>query len=267
MGDPKGACDDAALSLAKLISRGLHDAINDPSVPEAARSPAYDVLQRFTINEFQLGEIFQMWKKGGTPRDAVCGWAASNYESFLEPLMPRSHPRSLQQTDTSALTYASVTLGLFSSFLVAITTVAVYRQKDRRVFRYAQVDFLWILLFGGFILGAGASLVGAPASSATCIAAVWLVNTGYSCMLVPLIVKVHGGPAAHRVWTLQRSQHETSAVARATSSKILSTHCLSKAQHTARWERKKQKQRRTSHLRKVSPSYPRTSSRSLPKAR
>ena len=40
-GSPEGACDDPDQALMKLISAGLYEVINDPSIPEARRSPAY----------------------------------------------------------------------------------------------------------------------------------------------------------------------------------------------------------------------------------
>ena len=56
--------------------------------------------------------------------------------------------------------------------------------------RYAQVEFLWILLFKALTLALGAIVAALPPTDASCVAEVWLVNCGYTLILVPLIIKV-----------------------------------------------------------------------------
>ena len=96
VGAPEGVCDEPSRYILKVITGSLYDVIYDPSVPEAIRSPAYDVLDLFRISELQLGELFNYWYTKPTPRDAVCQWAVENIE-YLRTFVPRSYPRVLRE--------------------------------------------------------------------------------------------------------------------------------------------------------------------------
>lgn len=80
VGNREGSCDVPPIPNYKLLSSGLYKLIYDPEIPEGRRSPAYDVVKEFTIDGFQLGEIFELWlgqnvdKYGYDPRNAVCTW-------------------------------------------------------------------------------------------------------------------------------------------------------------------------------------------------
>jgi hypothetical protein len=67
VGDAKGVCDEAVRPLQKLILARLYEDLNDPSIPEAIRSPAHDVLRLFSVSELQLDEIFRYWTEMGDP--------------------------------------------------------------------------------------------------------------------------------------------------------------------------------------------------------
>jgi len=80
-GPPEGTCDFPPVSLIKVVSKGLHKLVYDSSIPEAKRSPAFDVLNRFTIDTFELEKIFANWQSSPTVdqygydvRNAVCEW-------------------------------------------------------------------------------------------------------------------------------------------------------------------------------------------------
>jgi hypothetical protein len=55
---------------------------------------------------------------------------------------------------------------------------------------FAQVEFLFLLLVGLLTINIGAIVISMPATDASCVASVWLVNAGYTFVLIPLIVKV-----------------------------------------------------------------------------
>ena len=80
VGNPEGVCDVPPIPNYKLISTGLYKLVNDPEISVPMRSPAYDVVNEYSIDGFQLGEIFEYWltpnfdKFGFDPRDAVCKW-------------------------------------------------------------------------------------------------------------------------------------------------------------------------------------------------
>lgn len=67
----------------------------------------------------------------------------------------------------------------------------VFRQRKRRVFLYAQIEFLYLLLAGSACVAVGAILQGLEnPTNATCVAQIWLTSLGYTLELVPLLVKV-----------------------------------------------------------------------------
>lgn len=79
-GSSLGTCDIPPTSLNKVLSTGLYELVDSEPI-EAKRSPAYDVLNRLTVDTYELEKIFQYWlsssnidKYGYEPRDAVCRW-------------------------------------------------------------------------------------------------------------------------------------------------------------------------------------------------
>lgn len=151
VGDASGVCDDAVANLCKIISKGLYDSSYDPTVAEAAQSPAYEVLRNFLIASLQLGGIFQNQRTAASPREAICQFAVDNFDSLLKPLVPRSHPRTLKEEPQAGLTYFSMALGLLTCLLVVIVTAWVYTRRHRRVIRYAQIYFFVVAALRWFL--------------------------------------------------------------------------------------------------------------------
>ena len=90
---------------------------------------------------------------------------------------------------SSAPTFALV-LGILSVAATLVSTILTYVQRKRRVFIYAQIEFVFILLFGLLLVSLSAITAALLPSNANCVATVWLVNIGYSFELVPLVVKI-----------------------------------------------------------------------------
>ena len=189
VGSPEEACDNPAEPLRKLINAGLRDVLTREDIPEAARSPAYDALRLFHITEIQLAELFDLWESKPTPRDAVCTWAAKNFD-FLNSTVPYSYPRITQDKDDSTLGYIAISAGSLATFLVAMTWCLVYTRRKKSAIQFAQIDFLSILLSGSLFVSLGSIFSSVPASDSTCLASVWFVHLGYTLELVPLIIKV-----------------------------------------------------------------------------
>lgn len=188
VGPPEAACSQAPRPLAKLLSSTLQDT-KFSHLPEAVLSPAYTMLQSFQLREIQLNELFGLWNNEDSPREAVCRWASENMD-FLNLNVPPTYPRVSQSEGASAFSYITMTIAACCAVLVTLTAVAVYKCQSRGAIRYAQVEFLWLLLAGSLLITIGAILSSVPASNATCTAAVWFINIGYTLELVPLIVKV-----------------------------------------------------------------------------
>jgi hypothetical protein len=187
VGSPDAACDHSPISLHKLLSTSLQDI--GMATEEAARNPASEFTEHFSLTELQLGEIFELWQTMPTPRDAVCQWAAQNL-AFLKATVPPSYPRSLQIDTNQYFMYGLVTLGSIATLLVVITTGLVHRYRTMASIRHAQLGFLRLLLMGSFMVAVGAILLGVPATNGTCIASTWFINLGYTLELVPLVIKV-----------------------------------------------------------------------------
>lgn len=190
VGSPIGVCQDAPNPLQKVMSQGLYYSIYNPSIPEGKRSPAYDVINLFTLSSLQIGEFFDYWVAKGSPREAICQWAVDNMETLLT-YIPPTFPRVVQEVnDQPFLLYGSIALGALATVQVLWTWYKVYRQRNRRVIRTAQVEFLFLILAGAFCVSLGAIVTGMSPTNASCVAEVWLVDVGYTLELVPLIVKV-----------------------------------------------------------------------------
>lgn len=153
VGAPEEACGDPVEPLRKLINVGLAEALDSSDIPEEARSPAYDILRFFAITEIQLGELFDAWESAASPRDAVCQWAVDNLEQHLQQMIPPSYPRVVQENSQHSLYgVISMVLGGLACLVVFMTAYLVYRKRNEPSIKFAQIDFLAILLVGSFSL-------------------------------------------------------------------------------------------------------------------
>lgn len=190
VGDPAGVCDEPPQAIDKLIVATLREATSGLQIPKAERSPAYDVLNSFTISEFQIFEIFDYWKAEPTPRDALCRWASENVD-YLYAFVPDTFPRSVEKSnDKSALFYVTTILGSLAVVLVVVTAFLVHRQRKKPAIRYAQISFMRLLLAGDFLVSIGAIVKGIPPTTVSCMCSLWFVNIGFTLEFAPLIVKV-----------------------------------------------------------------------------
>mmetsp|Transcript_11492 Transcript_11492/g.25547 ORF Transcript_11492/g.25547 Transcript_11492/m.25547 type:complete len:599 (-) Transcript_11492:377-2173(-) len=197
VGDPRGVCDESVRPLSKLVISRLQRILDDDSIPEAIRSPAYEALSMFSFSELQLDEIFALWKDLKDPRDAVCTWAAENLDLYLKQFVPYQYPRVYQNGDEmGVLSSVSISLGSATVLLVLWVACLVYRHQKESAIRLAQVEFLALLLVGSFFTASSSILAGSPATDGTCVAEMWFVDMGYTLGLVPLTVKIG---AVHRI--------------------------------------------------------------------
>lgn len=197
LGVPEGVCDENARPLHKLILSELATLSKGDQIPEAIHSPAHDVVSQFTITELQINEMFSYWQTMESPREAICQWVVDNLEDIQQQYIPKTYPRTFEtgksapSSSASSLRYITSILGGVAFALVVVTTVLLYRQRHRRVFRYAQIEFLYLLLAGSCCVAMGGVLRGLEnPTDATCLTQVWLTSLGYTLELVPLLVKV-----------------------------------------------------------------------------
>jgi len=186
VGYPEEACEWPTEPLRKMITGNLQDVLD--AQLEASRSPAYDMLRLFQISELQLGQLFDLYESEPTPRDAVCTWLANNFE-FVHASIPSTYPRITREESSSSLTHGAFSVGISSAMFVLVTAALVYHNRTKAAVRFAQLDFLYILLGGSFLVSIGSILTSLSASNATCVAGIWFVHLGFTFGLVPLIIK------------------------------------------------------------------------------
>ena len=194
IGDPLGSCDSEAHSLQKLIVSNLYE--RTYSVEEASRSPGYDAVKSFTVSDLQIEQMFRAWYKRNIdrwnydPRDAVCNWVAENID-ILRSFVPRGYPRSINsRAYNESYLYAAIAFAALVALLVISACATTYRYRLKTVMVYAQVNFMYLLLLGLFLVCIGSILYAIEPSTGICNARQWFVVVGYSFELVPLIVKV-----------------------------------------------------------------------------
>ena len=104
--------------------------------------------------------------------------------------MPRSYPRHVQEKEESIISTVAAALGGVGAAATLLTVIITYNQRKRPVFVFAQVEFVFLLLFGLLLVSTGAVLTALPPTNLRCVFTAWLVNIGYSFELVPLVVKI-----------------------------------------------------------------------------
>jgi len=207
VGPLEGVCDETARPLHKLMLKEMFELTQGAGVPKARHSPAHSVVSQFSLTELQINEMFKYWQtvdsSSWTPREAICQWAVDNLD-HLTQYIPRTYPRTVETSSNQALFISTIILGTLATLMVVATTFFVYTNRSRRVFRYAQIEFLYLLLAGAAAVGVGAILTGLQqhSTNVTCVSQIWLLGLGYTLTLVPLLVKV---AAINRL--MQAAQH------------------------------------------------------------
>ncbi|KAL3917281.1 MAG: hypothetical protein SGILL_004790, partial [Bacillariaceae sp.] len=200
VGSELGVCAVPASPNYKAISTGLFELVhNNPNIPVPLQSPAYEVVKEFTMNTFQLGVIFDQWlspsngtldKFGYDPRQAVCSWVQENLEDLQRQLIPRSYPRDIQIEETSMVSKVAIAFGFLAVTATLVTTAFTVKLRKNKSFVYAQIEFVFLLLFGLLQVSIAGVVSAFPPTDGLCIATSWLVNVGYTFELVPLVVKI-----------------------------------------------------------------------------
>ena len=233
VGPPGASCANPSQPLSKLVTGKMYDFLHNSGIPDPAINPAYEMMRRFQFSEQQLGQLFDLWESEPSPRDAVCKWAVDNLD-YLLGMVPSSYPRAVQEEPHSAFGYAMIGLGTFATLVVLATAFMVAKKKDKPSVKYAQLDFLYMLLCGSVLVGIGAILSSVPASDGSCIVSSpsleltnrisfalvhpfsvflskqsteWFINIGYTLELLPLVVKA---AAINKMMSAARSMRRVS---------------------------------------------------------
>lgn len=193
-GNMEGSCADELSVMRRVIVQALGD--HTFLTPPGERSPAYDGIKNMRVSDISMDAMMRRWisrkvdKYGFDPREAVCSWAAENVD-ILSSAIPRGYPRVVQENEWYApVMYAGATLSAIMLLATLLVASLVYKHREKRSVKVAQLDFLAIILSGILALAVGAVVYILPPSPATCISKQWLLTLGYTLSITPLLVKV-----------------------------------------------------------------------------
>ncbi|KAL3941189.1 MAG: hypothetical protein SGBAC_004421, partial [Bacillariaceae sp.] len=191
-GVDEGSCDDNAHATKTVVAMSLRDSTMETS--DAYQSPAYAFIRNFNMDELELSQLLRVFsargQTGHAAREVVCEWVGNNM-GYIHSFIPPSHPRVVKARSTQgAVDILCIAVGAFAVVYVLVATMQMYKQRKMKVFRYSQVTFIFVVLFGLFLVAIGSILYVIEPSNFVCTAQIWLVAMGYTCMLVPLIIKV-----------------------------------------------------------------------------
>ena len=108
----------------------------------------------------------------------------------MQNFIPRNYPRTVREETETVGTKIAVAFGVLAAFTTLVTVVMTYRQRKRKVFQYAQVEFVFLLLLGLLLVSAAGLITAIPPTDFRCVTIAWLLNIGYTFELVPLVVKI-----------------------------------------------------------------------------
>jgi hypothetical protein len=194
VGDPIGACGQGPEMLYRLVASSLGQ--EDSKTPQAIRSAAHETVTRFRIDDLEIDALVDTWLQRGVDtwgydsRDAVCHWVADNIDS-LQSFIPTGYPRQIQSNSWyGPLTASGLVVGVVAIVLVVVTASAIIYWRDEKAMVYAQLNFLYLIVSGFFLVTVGAVIYALEPTNTRCMAREWLVTLGYTLGIVPLLVKV-----------------------------------------------------------------------------
>jgi len=194
VGNPIGACGQGPETLHKLVASSLGQEAADTL--QAIRSAAHETLTRFRITDLEIDALVDTWLERGIDtwgydsRDAVCHWVADNIE-FLQSFVPNGYPRHIQTNYWyGPLTKSGLVVGCVAIVFVLMTASAIFYWRDEKAMIYAQLNFIYLIVSGFFLVSVGAVIYALEPTDSRCNAKEWLVTLGYTLGIVPLLVKV-----------------------------------------------------------------------------
>lgn len=111
-------------------------------------------------------------------------------EELERRLIPPTFPRKIEERKSSVFQIVALVFGAIAVVTTILFMIRTYLHRKNLVFVYAQVQFVFLLLFGLLLVSLSAITTALPPTNGSCIASVWLINIGYTFEIVPLIVKI-----------------------------------------------------------------------------
>ncbi|KAL7569548.1 hypothetical protein ACA910_013917 [Epithemia clementina (nom. ined.)] len=205
MGDALGVCAEPTHNIRRALSTTVYPLSKNPNTPEALWSPAHELLTDLALTDLQIGEIFDYWynnnnnnaedeegQYGLDPREATCRWLVDHFD-LVKSMIPKTFPRVVEENDSiynDPLQRVAIAMSSISMVVTILTVLGTIKLRHKPAVRHAQVEFLFLLLVGLLLVSVDSILWAIRPTDVICVAAMWLMNVGYTLELVPLIVKV-----------------------------------------------------------------------------
>jgi len=192
-GNIVGSCDDDAHALQTVVASSLRRLAEESS--EVLRSPAYQAILNLKVSQLDMNVILKKWVAGGRSgyagRKAACEWVIEHQDD-LRAFIPLGYPKRLSGEDSYDRPLLSAAGGIVAVSVLysLVTLIVVYRYRTVKVFVYAQVPFVVMVLVGLLLVGVGSIFTALEPQDGICISQKWFVTLGYTLGLVPLLVKV-----------------------------------------------------------------------------
>ena len=190
----KGAgCDQEANALQTVVASSLRDMTL--AVPEVDRSPGYQAIKNLKVSELDMNSMLRKWVAGGrsgyAAREAVCDWIVEHQEN-LEMFIPHGYPRVFAKNASYNRPLLHVAIGCAGAAVVYVLLAAamVCKYSAVKVFVYAQVPFVFMVLLGMFLVACGSIFLALDPHDPICVSQKWFITIGYTLELVPLLVKI-----------------------------------------------------------------------------
>jgi hypothetical protein len=192
-GPKGGGCDQDADALQTIVASSLRDLTFDTA--EVDRSPGYEAIKNLKVSQLDMNIMLKKWIAGGrsgyAAREAVCEWVIDNQDDLVS-FIPRGYPRVFSENASynEPLLYIAIGCGGVAVLYVLVAAVMVGRYASTKVFVYAQVPFVFMVLFGMFLVACGSILIALEPHDYICVSQKWFITLGYTFELVPLLVKI-----------------------------------------------------------------------------
>jgi len=161
-GNMIGDCDDDAHPLQTVVSSSLWKLAEESS--EVRRSLAYQAILNLKVSELDMNGILYRWvaegQSGYAARKAVCEWVIEHQDE-LRSFIPLGYPKKLSGDNSydKPLLSAAVGVAAVSVIYTLLTLIIVYRYRAVKVFVYAQVPFVVMVLVGMLLVGIGSIFI------------------------------------------------------------------------------------------------------------
>jgi 7 transmembrane sweet-taste receptor of 3 GCPR len=192
-GPEGGGCDNEPFPLQKILASSLRDVTL--ATPEVDRSPGYQAILNLKVSGLDMNKMLQKYIAGGwsgyAARESVCEWVIDHQEA-LQSFIPHGYPRvfATKKYYNEPWLYIAIGCGTVAILYVMLAAVIVWRYSTAKVFVYAQVPFVFMVLFGMFLVACGSIFVALEPQDPICVSQKWFIALGYTLELAPLLVKI-----------------------------------------------------------------------------